>query len=102
VAEEIIEEDGKIYEVLVGEKGEPNKPYGINMEKDLLVGPFLSERKEGAFLKKWSLEKNNWQRIYDALESAAQSPETTEKKQELLNKIKLIEECLDGEDSERS
>jgi tRNA (adenine22-N1)-methyltransferase len=102
IAEEIIEEDGKIYEVLVGEKGEPNKPYGSNVDSGLLLGPFLANRKEQPFRKKWSLEKNNWQRIYEALESATPSPETSKKKQELLNKIKLVEECLNNEEAERS
>jgi tRNA (adenine22-N1)-methyltransferase len=102
IAEEIIEEDGKIYEILVGEKGEPNNPYGKNIDSGLLLGPFLADRKEEAFRKKWSLEKNNWQRIYAQLENATPSPETLEKKQELLSKIKLVEECLNGEKTERS
>ena len=102
IAEEIIEEDGKIYEVLVGEKGEPYKPYGKTVDEGLLLGPFLAQRKEEAFKKKWSLEKDNWQRIYGALECATQSPETLEKKQELLRKIELVEECLDSEEPERS
>ena len=94
IAEEIIEEDGKIYEILIAEKGEPHKPYGTNLGEGLLLGPFLAKRKEEAFKKKWSLEKNNWQRIYEALESAAPSTENSEKKQALLRKIELVEECL--------
>jgi tRNA (adenine22-N1)-methyltransferase len=94
MAEEIIEEDGKIYEVLIAEQGEANKPYGLNMDRDLLLGPFLAARKETAFKKKWNREKNNWLRVYEALENATLSPETIEKKQELLFKIKLVEECL--------
>jgi tRNA (adenine22-N1)-methyltransferase len=103
VAEEIIEEDGKIYEVLVGEKGDPSKPYNKDsMEMGLLLGPFLYQRKDEAFKKKWGLELKNWQRIYQQLESAAASTETFEKKQELLNKMKLVEGVLSDEDSERS
>lgn len=96
IAEEILEEDGKIYEILVAEKGEPFKPYHSNLEIGLLVGPFLLQKQNEAFTKKWTAEKNNWLRIYAQLENAAQTEETLEKKQELLNKIKLVEEVFTG------
>lgn len=103
IAEEIIEEDGKIYEVLVAEKGNPGNPYNSGqMEIGLLFGPFLLQRKEDAFKKKWGLEQKNWQRIYEQLESAAPSIETDEKKQELITKLKLAEEVLNDEESERA
>jgi tRNA (adenine22-N1)-methyltransferase len=102
-AEEIIEEDSKIYEILVAERGDPLKPYrDINLETGLLVGPFLLQRKESTFKKKWSLEKKNWKRIYEQLESAAPSAETEEKKQEIVEKITLVEGVLDNEESERT
>lgn len=94
VAEEIIEEDGKIYEVLIGEKGNPHRPYGADLEKGLLMGPFLVEKQDEIFTKKWLAEKKNWQRIYEALEYATETAETNEKKQELINRIKLVEEVL--------
>ena len=101
IAEEIIEEDSKIYEILVAEKGDPLKPYrDVPLETGLLVGPFLLRGKEKAFNKKWSLEKKNWNRIYEQLESAGPSAETEAKKQELVKKISLIEGVLDNEDSE--
>lgn len=103
IAEEIIEEDSKIYEILVAEKGEPLKPYrDVKVETGILVGPFLLQRKEEAFKKKWNLEKKNWKRIYEQLESAAPSIETEEKKQEILKKISLVEEVLENEESEWS
>lgn len=103
IAEEIIEEDSKIYEILVAERGEPLKPYReVPVESGLLVGPFLLQRKEKAFLKKWTLEKNNWKRIYEQLEGAAPTAETEEKKQEVLKKIALVEGVLDHEESEWS
>lgn len=103
IAEEIIEEDSKIYEILVAEKGDPLKPYrDIQVETGLLVGPFLLQRKEEAFKKKWALEKKNWKRIYEQLESAASSAETEEKKQEIMNKITLVEGVLDNEESKWS
>jgi tRNA (adenine22-N1)-methyltransferase len=101
IAEEIIEEDSKIYEILVAEKGEPLKPYrNVNLETGLLVGPFLLQRKENVFKKKWSLEIKNWKRIYEQLESAAPSVETEEKKQEVSEKITLVKGVFDNEESE--
>jgi tRNA (adenine22-N1)-methyltransferase len=104
LAEEILEEDGKIYEVLVGEKGRPEKPYDKEqIEMELLLGPFLKKQKNQAFIKKWNLEKKNWQRIYQQLEGSAEpTAETLAKKQELLFKIQLVEEVLKDEESERT
>ncbi|MGG3562213.1 tRNA (adenine(22)-N(1))-methyltransferase TrmK [Neobacillus rhizosphaerae] len=99
VSEEIIEEDGKIYEVLVGEKGDPYKPYNEKIESGLLLGPFLSRKQEEAFQKKWTMELRNWQRIVEQLESAGETAETIEKKQEIVNKINLVEEALKNEES---
>ncbi|WP_413308720.1 tRNA (adenine(22)-N(1))-methyltransferase TrmK [Bacillus sp. 1P10SD] len=99
VAEEIMEEDGKIYEVLVGEKGDPSKPYQDQFESGLLLGPFLSRKQEPAFQKKWTMEIKNWKRIVEQLEDAGETAETLEKKQELLNKIKLVKEVLKYEES---
>ncbi|WP_026572427.1 tRNA (adenine(22)-N(1))-methyltransferase [Bacillus sp. UNC438CL73TsuS30] len=101
IAEEILEEDGKIYEVLVAENGDTFKPYkNTQLELGLLVGPFLLHKKDEAFKKKWLMEKENWKRIYSQLEGAAATEETEQKKQELLEKIKMVEEALGDEDSE--
>ena len=62
--EEILEEDGKIYEILIGEKGDPYKPYKTNLDMGLLVGPFLVQKQDKTFKKKWTAEMKNWQRIY--------------------------------------
>ncbi|KAF0818355.1 tRNA (adenine(22)-N(1))-methyltransferase [Bacillus sp. ZZV12-4809] len=93
IAEEILEEDGKIYEILGAEKGEPLKPYK-NKEQGLLMGPFLMEQKSAAFQNKWLSEMKNWERILHQLEKAAYSSETEERKQELKQKIKMAEEVL--------
>ncbi|WP_066312086.1 tRNA (adenine(22)-N(1))-methyltransferase TrmK [Bacillus sp. FJAT-29814] len=99
IAEEILEEDGKIYEILAAEKGDPYKPYTENLPRGLLMGPFLHQTKSAAFEKKWLSEIKNWQKIIQQLEGAAQTPETNEKKQELLIKIRLVEEALAHENS---
>ncbi len=93
IAEEILEEDGKIYEVLSAEKGEPLKPYK-NVEKGLLMGPFLMEERSRVFQNKWQGEVKNWKRILLQLDKAASTEETEKRKQELYQKIKMAEEVL--------
>ncbi|MFE8703191.1 tRNA (adenine(22)-N(1))-methyltransferase [Cytobacillus sp. FJAT-54145] len=95
VEEEILEEDGKIYEVLVAEKGNAFKAYNKNkMDEGLLMGPYLIQKQSEAFLKKWSNEMENWKRILDQLDKANETIENQQKKQELLDKIKMVEETL--------
>ncbi|WP_342043375.1 tRNA (adenine(22)-N(1))-methyltransferase [Bacillus sp. OTU2372] len=94
IAEEIIEEDSKIYEILVAERGDPLKPYLIKRDEGLLLGPFLLKQKNEIFKKKWTAEMNNWQRISKALEGASETVETIEKRKELTDKIKLVEGVL--------
>jgi len=95
-AEEIMEEDGKIYEVLVGEPGDARRPYGQDLELGLLVGPILVEKQNEAFKNKWSAELKSWRRVYQELEHAVESQEAVEKRQELVKKIHLIEEALNS------
>ncbi|WP_160721743.1 tRNA (adenine(22)-N(1))-methyltransferase [Bacillus sp. USDA818B3_A] len=99
LAEEIIEEDGKIYEILVAEQGEPDRPYREKREEGLLLGPFLLKQKNEIFIKKWTAEMKNWQRICQALEGATETAETIEKRKELIEKIRLVEEVLKNEES---
>ena len=94
ITEEIIEEDSKIYEILVAERGDPLKPYQIKRDEGLLLGPFLLKQKNEIFKKKWTAEMNNWQRISKALEGASETLETIEKRKELTDKIKLVEGVL--------
>jgi tRNA (adenine22-N1)-methyltransferase len=89
--EEIIEEDGKIYEVLVAEKGQPLKPYTNELETELLLGPFLIKKKGEAFLRKWRLEAESWHKILKQLEKASSAVETIQKRQELIQMIKRVE-----------
>lgn len=100
IEEEILEEDGKIYEILVAEPGNPHKPYkDINFQTSLLMGPFLIARKPESFMKKWRGEVDNWRRILSKLEGATDSEENIKKKQELQGKIQMVEEVLDSEKS---
>ncbi len=99
IGEEILEEDGKIYEILIGERGDPHRPYKKNVDMGLLLGPFLVQKQNQTFKKKWTAEMKNWLRIFEALEGAAHSSETNEKRQEIIAKIKLVEEALKIENS---
>ncbi|KON87023.1 SAM-dependent methyltransferase [Sporosarcina globispora] len=94
IAEEILEEDGKIYEILAAEKGKPLNPY-TDTKKGLLMGPFLMEQKSEVFKNKWIGEKKNWERILLQLEKAAFSEDTEKRKKELKEKIKMAEEVLE-------
>ncbi|RWR15139.1 tRNA (adenine(22)-N(1))-methyltransferase TrmK [Siminovitchia fortis] len=91
IDEQILEEDGKIYEVLAAERGTPYKPYN---ESELFLGPFLLKKKNAVFVKKWSSELKGWQNILNSMDKAKDRPETEEKKRELLKKIAIVEEAL--------
>jgi tRNA (adenine22-N1)-methyltransferase len=95
VKEEILKEDGKIYEILIAEKGEPLKPYQQkNLEEGILFGPFLLTEKPGVFKEKWTAEMKNWGRILKQLDEAVQNEDTAAKRLELDKRIKMAEEAL--------
>ncbi|OCA91137.1 SAM-dependent methyltransferase [Bacillus sp. FJAT-27225] len=94
IDEDILEEDSKIYEILVAERGKPERPYTTGLETGLLFGPFLQQRRQEAFLKKWKLEKENWQKVLGKLGQAKPSDEVEAKKADLQKKIVLVEEVL--------
>nr|WP_304218678.1 tRNA (adenine(22)-N(1))-methyltransferase TrmK [Fredinandcohnia onubensis] len=93
IAEEILEEDKKIYEVLVAEKGSPLKPYQ-HKEQELLLGPFLLKEKSSVFEKKWAHELKHWERILSQLETAGENTENKKRKEELKQKIKIVKEAI--------
>ena len=95
VEERIVEEDEKIYEILVADKGEPMTPYeGKLLSAAILLGPFLMLEKNDAFQKKWKSEMENWKRILHQFVSAKQSLEVDKKKEELEQMIAIVEEVL--------
>jgi tRNA (adenine22-N1)-methyltransferase len=95
IEEEIIEEDNKVYEILVAEKGDPMHPYqSVSLQTGLLLGPKLIMKKTDIFLNKWSQECRHWKSILQQLEDAGHSYENNEKYRELTNQIKLVEEVL--------
>lgn len=94
IAEEILEEDEKIYEILVAEKGNAVNKTVSELKKELLFGPFLLAEKSAVFQKKWLGELKNWQRILGQIEKAVNSKETEIKVNELKEKILMVEEVL--------
>jgi len=94
VDEDIVEEDGKIYEILVGSKSNPISAYSDNKDMELFIGPFLIKNQNEAFRKKWEHEKSNFERILSQLESAKQTDESVQKIKEIAQKIEWIKEVL--------
>lgn len=93
--EEILEEDGKIYEILIAKKGDPLRPYGVNKQTGLIFGPFLREQFSDIFIKKWQHEKKHLERIIEQLDESGRSGLET-KRNDLESQISLIEEVLKG------
>ncbi|MGE7764491.1 tRNA (adenine(22)-N(1))-methyltransferase [Peribacillus sp. NPDC096540] len=93
--EEILEEDGKIYEILIAEKGDPLEPYPVNKQIGLMFGPFLTKQFSDTFKKKWQLEKRHLERIIEQLDESGRSG-LESKRNELEAQISVIEEVLKG------
>lgn len=94
IDEEILEENSKIYEIIVLEPAQDAVEFG---EKALLFGPVLMAQRSEVFQVKWQREMDQWQKIVASIEANAEGADIVEKKQELTQKIKLVEEVLNGE-----
>jgi tRNA (adenine22-N1)-methyltransferase len=92
-AEEIIKEDGKIYEVLVADRS-GEQPYTKNIESELLLGPFLVKNQNDAFKEKWTGEVKQWNAILAQMEKS-QGASAEMKRKELLVNIKIAEEWIE-------
>ncbi|MFS0575246.1 tRNA (adenine(22)-N(1))-methyltransferase TrmK [Sporosarcina sp. 179-K 3D1 HS] len=89
VDEAILKEDGKIYEVLVLERG-----HAAYDELELLVGPFLLDRKTDVFMEKWTREVQEWERVLQSLEVAEETVMIQSKKAQLMRQIELVGKVL--------
>ncbi|MCG1022353.1 tRNA (adenine(22)-N(1))-methyltransferase [Sutcliffiella horikoshii] len=99
IAEQILLDDGRIYEILVAERGDSEKPYTFKKDAYLLVGPFLAKEKNDVFVQKWTHELAHWKKIVAQLEVAAKTEANEMKMKELGEKIQLVEEVLGVENS---
>ncbi len=86
IAETILEENKKIYEIIVAEKTQEKITYS---EKELMFGPLLLEEPTQIFVKKWQRELKQRQLILNQL---AHSTNQQEKKGQIENEINLIME----------
>ncbi|MDM5338983.1 tRNA (adenine(22)-N(1))-methyltransferase TrmK [Fictibacillus enclensis] len=93
VHEEIIKEDGKIYEVLVADWDKKEQPYSEKEELELLLGPFLMKEKNEAFVEKWKGELHQWEKILQQMERS-ESPDLAERKASLQKRIDSVKEEL--------
>lgn len=89
VAETILEENDKIYEVIKAVPGEGVQDYS---ESDLLFGPFLSEEKSSVFIKKWSIEAEKRRYIIEQMKKAEKTD--NEKIKDLEAELQMIEEMI--------
>lgn len=89
IAEEILEENKKIYEIIVAKK--LVQPMSLN-EAQYLFGPLLMQEKSPVFIKKWQRELMQRQRVLQQLQNSAQNHD--EKIAELQVEMNLIEEVL--------
>ncbi|KZE40096.1 SAM-dependent methyltransferase [Bhargavaea cecembensis] len=97
IEEDILEEDGKIYEVLVLERGE-----AVYNDSQIRFGPFLSERQPPAFRKKWEREAASLQKILNRMKEASPSAERDAKEAEMKRSLDQILEVLaNGEENDR-
>lgn len=87
VSEKIIEENYKIYEIIVAYSSAELQKYS---EEDYLFGKFLRKEQSPAFKKKWENEIQKNQHILTSLEQSSRN--TLEKKLEIERRIYQIRE----------
>lgn len=87
--EVILEEDDKIYEILVLQRGAMKLT-----EAQILLGPSLSNRCSDVFVKKWSREIEQWNHVLRAIENAEETEEIQAKRAELTHLIAMVEGVL--------
>lgn len=87
--EEILEEDGKVYEILVLQRGEETLT-----EAEILLGKQLIAAKSEVFVEKWTKEIANWERVLQSIEKAEATPDIEKKRAELHYLIRLVKEVL--------
>lgn len=89
VAEEIIEENSKIYEIIVAEPAE-NLPFYT--KEDYLFGKFLRKEKSPIFIKKWQREIQKNQAILARFKHSHR--DLADKKTAIMERINQIKEVI--------
>ncbi|OQO71534.1 SAM-dependent methyltransferase [Enterococcus villorum] len=88
IAEQILEENKKIYEIIVAEKSKKMRMYN---EKEIMFGPILLQEKTEIFKSKWQRELKQRKRIVNQLSKATNQQERMEI---IKQEIQWIEEAL--------
>ncbi|PPA71436.1 tRNA (adenine(22)-N(1))-methyltransferase [Jeotgalibacillus proteolyticus] len=91
VEETILEEDQKIYEIIVAEPSEITTELTYT---ERLLGPVLIKKKSAVFKRKWMQEYEQWKNISNQLDLAGKSQTIAEKRAELEAKMAIVEEAL--------
>lgn len=89
--EKILEEDRKIYEVILAGRSSHRPTLS---QQELLLGPVLLKEKSAVFKEKWKHELIQLKNIQNQMEKAEKSPSLSEKKNQLEQKILMIEEAI--------
>jgi tRNA (adenine22-N1)-methyltransferase len=87
--ESILEENQKVYEIIVAEKKETIPEY---TEKELFFGPILLREENEVFLEKWQYKLSKSERILNSLHQSDQ--DVAEKIREVAQEIEWIKEVL--------
>ncbi|STO07820.1 tRNA (adenine(22)-N(1))-methyltransferase [Exiguobacterium aurantiacum] len=82
VDERIVEENDKVYEILVGERGTETRYSEDETERkwQLLFGPFLLERRPEPFKLKWGREADKLDYVLGQMAAGEQTPALLEKR----------------------
>lgn len=87
--EEIMEENGKIYEILVAE---PTSGEVSLTQEDILFGPFLRREKSPLFVQKWEGEIRKEEYVLKSLQNSRRDVDA--KQAEVLARVKMIKEAI--------
>jgi tRNA (adenine22-N1)-methyltransferase len=89
VSEELIEENDKLYEIIVAKPSNHSPEYS---ENELRYGPYLLKEKSSLFIKKWTKEKEKLEFVKQQIERS--SNDQSEKLKQLTTQINEIEELI--------
>ncbi|SEQ18290.1 tRNA (adenine22-N1)-methyltransferase [Virgibacillus subterraneus] len=91
--EEILEENGHIYEIIVADRNAARSPYKMDLlQKQLLFGPLLLEHKTETFIKKWKNELSKRIRVIDEMKKAREQNQN--KISEFEKELSWVQEVL--------
>ncbi|MFB4166496.1 tRNA (adenine(22)-N(1))-methyltransferase TrmK [Virgibacillus sp. JSM 102003] len=92
-SEEILEENGHIYEIIIADREAAKSPYKTDLlQEQLLFGPLLIEHKTEIFIKKWKNELSKRIRVIDEMKKAKE--QNQDKISEFEKELSWVQEVL--------